>query len=79
MQVVSKNILNQVYKERKPWSRKYDFGNILIVGGSKLYPTTPILSGLAAYRAGVDWVTIAAPEEACKIIASYSPNLMVHP
>jgi NAD(P)H-hydrate epimerase len=79
MMIVSESILKLVYKKRKPWSRKYDFGNILIIGGSKLYPTTPILSGLAAYRAGVDWVTIAAPEEACKIIASYSPNLMVHP
>jgi NAD(P)H-hydrate epimerase len=79
MKFVTKSILKGVYKKRDPWSKKLDFGNLLIVGGSKLYPTTPILSGLAAYRAGVDWVTIAAPEEACKIIASYSPNLMVYP
>lgn len=79
MRYVTKEVLKKVYKRRKPWVRKHDFGNLLIIGGSKLYPTTPILPALAAYRAGVDWVTIAAPSEACKVIASYSPNLMVHP
>lgn len=79
MEYIKKSILKSVYKKRPLWSRKHDFGNLLIVGGSKLYPTTPILAALAAYRAGVDWVTVAAPEEACRTIASYSPNIMVHP
>jgi NAD(P)H-hydrate epimerase len=79
MGYVTRLILKKIYRKRNPWSKKLDFGSLLIIGASKLYPATPILSGLAAYRAGVDWVTIAAPEEACKIIASYSPNLMVHP
>jgi len=79
MEKVSWKILKKVYRERDDWVHKHDFGNLLVIGGSKLYPTTPILVALAAYRAGVDWVTIAAPEEASKIIAGYSPNLMVHP
>jgi NAD(P)H-hydrate epimerase len=79
MEKVGWDILKNVYKKREDWVRKHNFGNLLVIGGSKLYPTTPILVALAAYRAGVDWVTIAAPEEASKIIASYSPNLMVYP
>ena len=79
MERVDWRILKKIYKKREDWVHKHDFGNLLVIGGSKLYPTTPILVALAAYRAGVDWVTIAAPEEASKIIASYSPNLMVHP
>ena len=79
MEKVNWNILKKVYRKRDAWVHKHDFGNLLVIGGSKLYPTTPILVALAAYRAGVDWVTIAAPEEASKIIAGYSPNLMVHP
>ncbi|MDI6886801.1 MAG: NAD(P)H-hydrate dehydratase, partial [archaeon] len=34
---------------------------------------------LAALRAGADWVTIAAPRSVSAIIASFSPNLIVHP
>ena len=79
MEKVDWSILKEIYKKRDEWVHKHDFGNLLVIGGSKLYPTTPILVALAAYRAGVDWITIAAPEEASKIIASYSPNLMVHP
>jgi len=79
MEKVDWGILKKVYRKREDWVHKHGFGNLLVIGGSKLYPTTPILVALAAYRAGVDWVTIAAPEEASKIIASYSPNLMVYP
>ncbi|MGC9200560.1 MAG: NAD(P)H-hydrate dehydratase [Candidatus Aenigmatarchaeota archaeon] len=73
------DILKEIYKKREEWCHKHDFGNLLVIGASKLYPTTPLLVALAAYRAGVDWVTIAAPEEASKIIASYSPDIMVYP
>jgi NAD(P)H-hydrate epimerase len=79
MEKVDWNILKNIYKKREDWVRKHNFGNLLVIGGSKIYPTTPILVALAAYRAGVDWVTIATPEEASKIIAGYSPNLMVYP
>ena len=79
MEKVDWSILKKIYRKRDDWVRKHNFGSLLVVGGSKIYPTTPILVALAAYRAGVDWVTIAAPEEPSKIIASYSPNLMVYP
>jgi NAD(P)H-hydrate epimerase len=79
MEVVSRSLLKCVYKKRPDWARKHDFGNLLVVGGSKLYPTTPVLVALAAYRAGVDWVTVAAPQEAARIIATHSPNIMTYP
>jgi len=79
MEVVSKSLLKTIYKKRPDWARKHNFGNLLIVGGSKVYPTTPLLVALAAYRAGVDWVTVATPQEAWKIAASFSPNIMMYP
>jgi ADP-dependent NAD(P)H-hydrate dehydratase / NAD(P)H-hydrate epimerase len=79
MEKVDWSILKKVYKKREDWVRKHNFGNLLVIGGSKLYPTTPILVSLSAYRAGIDWVTVSAPEEASKLIAGYSPNLMVYP
>jgi hydroxyethylthiazole kinase-like uncharacterized protein yjeF len=79
MQVVSKSILNQVYKKRKPWSRKYDFGHLLVVGGSKLYSGSPAFNALAALRAGVDLVTIVAPEKTAYVIRSFKPDLIAFP
>ncbi|BFI73846.1 ATP-dependent (S)-NAD(P)H-hydrate dehydratase [Nanoarchaeota archaeon] len=76
---VDKNIISQVYKKREKYVRKKNFGNALIIGGSKLYPTTPILVALSSYRSGIDWVTIASPEYSSMIISSYNPNLMVYP
>ncbi|MCD6371805.1 MAG: NAD(P)H-hydrate dehydratase [Candidatus Aenigmarchaeota archaeon] len=76
---VDKKILRKVYKRRKAWSRKHDFGYLLIIGGSKEYSGSPAFNALAALRAGVDLVTIVSPRRAADIIASFKPDLIVHP
>lgn len=76
---VRKDILKKIYKKRKPWSHKYDFGHLLIIGGSKLYSGSPVLAAMAALRTGVDLVTIVAPERAANIAASFSPDLVTYP
>ena len=64
-------------KERKPWSKKGDFGKMLVIGSSNLYTGAPALSALAALRTGADIVVVAAPESAAPTIRSFSPNLIV--
>jgi hydroxyethylthiazole kinase-like uncharacterized protein yjeF len=79
---VNKSILKKVYKKRNPWSHKYDFGHLLVIGGSKQYTGSPALvalSALAALRSGADLATIVAPERAANIAASFSPNLIAYP
>jgi hydroxyethylthiazole kinase-like uncharacterized protein yjeF len=76
---IKKTILKEVYKKREPWAHKYDFGHLLVIGGSKLYSGSPVLSSMAALRAGVDLVTIIAPERAANIAASFSPDLVTYP
>lgn len=76
---ITKAILKKVYKKRKAWSHKFDYGNLLIIGGSKLYSGSPALAALAALRTGVDLVTIVAPERAANIAASFSPDLITYP
>jgi len=78
---VTKEILNDIYKERKKdvYYRKYDFGLLLVIGGSDYYSGSPALSAMAAFRAGVDMVRILAPERAADIIASFSPDLATYP
>jgi len=76
---VTKNIVKNIYKERPKDSKKYDFGLLIVIGGSDFYSGSPALSALAAFKSGVDMVRIIAPKRAADIIASFSPNLAAYP
>lgn len=76
---IKKSILKKVYKPRREWAHKFDYGSLLVIGGSKLYSGSPAFNALAALRAGVDLVTVVAPERAANIIASFSPDLITYP
>ncbi len=79
---IKKTILKKVYKKRKPWAHKDDFGRLLIIGGSKRYSGSPsfnALAAMAAYRSGVDIVEVVAPERVANIIASFSPDMITYP
>ena len=76
---ISKEILDKVYVKRPEDSRKYDFGYLLIVGGSEYYSGAPAMSALAAFAAGADMVRIVAPKRASDIIATFSPMLATTP
>jgi len=76
---VSKTILKKVYKPRPKDAKKYDFGLLLVIGGSKFYSGSPALASLAAFSSGVDMVQVLAPKRAADIIASFSPNLAAYP
>ena len=43
------------------------------------YTGAPCLAGLGCYRIGADLVRVAAPNAVASTIASYTPNLIVHP
>ena len=80
--IVQKSILKEVYKRRDPGAHKYDYGALLVIGGSEKYHGSPAfnaLAGLAAYRTGVDIVEVAAPKRAADIIATFSPDLITIP
>lgn len=76
---VTQSILKQIYKERPADAKKYDYGLLLVIGGSDFYSGSPALSAMAAFRAGIDMVRIMAPKRAADIIASFSPNLAAYP
>lgn len=79
MQEITAEILTKIFPPRKPEAHKYDFGHLLVIGGSKLYSGSPALSALAAYKTGVDLVTVIAPRRAADIVASFSPNMITYP
>lgn len=76
---VNKNILKNIYKTRPQDSKKYDYGLLLVIGGSDFYSGSPAFSALAAFRTGVDMVQIIAPKRAADIIASFTPDLAAYP
>jgi len=78
---VTKDILKDIYKERpkEVYFKKYDFGLLLVIGGSEFYSGSPALNALAAFKAGVGMVRVIAPKRAADIIASFSPNLAAYP
>lgn len=76
---ITKDIIKEVYQERPADSHKYDYGQVIIVGGSRLYSGAPAFSALAALRSGVDMVRLLAPERAANIIATFGPDLIAFP
>jgi len=76
---VTKDILKTIYKERPLEAKKYDYGLLLVIGGSEFYSGSPALSALAGLRAGADMAYVIAPRRAADIIASFSPDLAAYP
>ncbi|MDO8663305.1 MAG: NAD(P)H-hydrate dehydratase [Candidatus Wildermuthbacteria bacterium] len=76
---VNKSILKDIYKERDKGVKKYDFGLLVVIGGSEFYSGSPALSAMAAFKAGVDMVRLVAPKRAADIIASFSPTMAALP
>ncbi len=62
--------------KRRPESHKGDNGRLLIIGGSVDYIGALILAGMAAFRSGVDIVTIAAPEKVAWAINTFSSDFI---
>jgi len=81
MEEVKPEIFREIFKERErnKYYIKYEFGLLLVLGGSDFYSGSPALTALSAFRTGVGMVRIFAPKRAADIIASFSPNLAAFP
>jgi NAD(P)H-hydrate epimerase len=66
------------YRIPREDSHKGENGRVLVIGGGP-FTGAPALVGLAAYRIGADLVHIATPKNVHDVVASFSPNFIVHP
>lgn len=71
--------LRRIYKKRDKWSRKGDFGKVLVVSGSKIYSGSPVFNAVSAFRGGADLVEIVGHRRAMDIVAGFSPDLITYP
>ena len=65
------------YPLPKKTAHKGDSGRLLVVGGGP-YTGAPALVAMGAYAVGTDMVHILVPESIKNVVASYSPNFIVH-
>ncbi len=79
MKLVGRRLLSEVASRKPGWSHKGDYGRLLVVGGSKKYTGSSTIAALAAMRAGIDMVTLAAPRRAADVAASYEPGIITEP
>lgn len=71
--------LSKIYPKRPPWAHKGNYGNVMVVAGSKLYSGAATLAAVSALRAGADLVTVCAPARAADVAAHNFPALMSFP
>ncbi len=71
--------LSKIYPTRAANAHKGNFGNVMVVGGSKLYTGAASLAAVAALRAGADMVTVCAPARAANVASLRLPDLMTLP
>ncbi|MBN1156626.1 NAD(P)H-hydrate dehydratase [Candidatus Woesearchaeota archaeon] len=74
--IITKQYVKGIFGKRKSDSHKGDFGRVLVVGGSIDYSGAPALASVAALRAGVDIVTVAAPSKVAWAINSQCPDII---
>ncbi|NTU99203.1 NAD(P)H-hydrate dehydratase [Candidatus Falkowbacteria bacterium] len=63
--------------DRKLTASKYDFGHVLVVGGSRGMVGAPLLAGMAALRSGAGLVTLAVPTNIETTVSKRVLDLMV--
>lgn len=71
--------LSKIYPKRPDWVHKGNFGNVMVVAGSKLYSGAATLAAISALRAGTDLVTVCAPQRAADVASHREPALMSFP
>ncbi len=66
----------QATSPRSPFTKKGDFGRLLVIGGSTEFIGAPILASMGALRSGVDLVYLAAPPQIIAAASSLCPDLI---
>jgi len=68
-----------IFAQRAPKTNKYDYGSVLVIGGSVGYLGAPAMSALSAYRTGSGLVTVLLQKSDYPFYQNYHPEVMVRP
>jgi len=76
---VDETYIKRIFPRRRCYSEFGDNGRLLIIGGSKIFSSQPLISGLAAEYTGLDSIYLAVPEKISSIIKSYTLSITIIP
>ncbi|MGI6768699.1 MAG: NAD(P)H-hydrate dehydratase [Bacilli bacterium] len=68
----------QPLPKRKNYSHKYNYGNLLIIGGSLGMTGAPLLTGAGALRTGAGLVTLALPNTCASTLKGSYPEIITN-
>lgn len=71
--------ISRSFLTRRADTSKWDYGHVLVVGGSIGLTGAPVMAARAALRAGAGLVTVGVPEAIYFIVASKLTEAMVYP
>jgi ADP-dependent NAD(P)H-hydrate dehydratase len=75
---IANNPLVKSLFARQSDSHKYNYGRVLVIGGSSSMAGAPVLAGRAALRSGAGVVELCVPECIAAVAASFDPCLITH-
>ena len=74
--VIDEELIKSIYKPRKNFTHKYDYGSALMYTGSKNMMGAAILSAKACLRSGAGLVTVHAGGDTASVIHTAIPEVM---
>lgn len=72
------SLLDEVYFSRREDAQKGDFGRLLLLGGSKIYPNALLLAGKGATCAGVGYLSFYASPEVRALTKKRAPLTAIY-
>ena len=75
-QLITKEIIQNIYKPRKPFSHKGSYGHALIIAGNTGKMGAALMATHACLRAGAGLTTVNVPEKFLETVHGYLPEAM---
>ena len=78
MKKIDKALIKSIYKTRNENTHKGDYGNALLIAGSKNKMGAALIASKACLRSGIGLLTVSIPEEEKSTLNTFLPEAMLY-